>query len=210
MPKETLYLKLDQSVRIPSCHIYVKDLGKLYCRDRGLLDRIREKKVYTFQEGDRDEKVIGVMYLIALLKEEFPCLEVETIGETQTVVRREGNGQDFAALQAVKVCFVSGICFCGAFFTIMAFHNDIGVTQVFHRLYEMVTGQGSDGATVLEISYSVGLAVGILLFFNHVGGRRITQDPTPIEVEMRLYENDVDQAVAKAAEREKKSLDLDG
>ena len=106
-----------------------------------------------------------------------------------------------------KICFVSCICFFGAAFTIIAFHNDIGIIRVFDRIYETVTGRVSDGVTVLEISYSVGLAVGIITFFNHIGGRRITKDPTPIEVEMRVYEDQVNSALAETADREGKTVD---
>ena len=61
MPKETLYLKLERCVQIPSCDVYLKDLGKLYCRDGALLARIRSRKVYTLKEEDGGRKVISVM-----------------------------------------------------------------------------------------------------------------------------------------------------
>ena len=90
----------------------------------------------------------------------------------------------------------------------MAFHNDIGINDVFSKVYEMVTGQAGDGYGILELSYSIGLAVGITLFFNHIGGRRITKDPTPIEVEMRVYEKDVNNALIETADREGKTIDV--
>ena len=63
-------------------------------------------------------------------------------------------------------------------------------------------GHEPKAVNVLEISYSVGLAAGIILFFNHIGGRRITKDPTPIEVSMKNYERDVNQALIETADRE--------
>ena len=72
----------------------------------------------------------------------------------------------------------------------------------------MVEGYSSDGYTILEMSYSLGLAVGIIVFFNHIGGRRITKDPTPIEVEMRVYESDVNKALIETADREGKTIDV--
>jgi len=41
----------------------------------------------------------------------------------------------------------------------------------------------------------------MLVFFNHSLGRTITEDPTPIQVAMRNYEKDVDNALAETAER---------
>ena len=90
----------------------------------------------------------------------------------------------------------------------MAFHNDIGINDVFVKVYEMVMGQPGDGYGILELAYSAGLAAGIIIFFNHIGGRRITKDPTPIEVEMRVYEKDVNTALIETAEREGKIKDV--
>ena len=73
----------------------------------------------------------------------------------------------------------------------MAFNNDVDVTKLFSQMYELVTGQRTDGFTILEITYSIGLTAGILIFFNHFGKKRFTVDPTPMEVQMRLYENDI-------------------
>ena len=94
------------------------------------------------------------------------------------------------------------ICFFGAGFTIMAFHNDIDIRGVFASIYYLFTGEENDGFTILEVSYCIGLSTGIILFFNHVGKRKITSDPTPIEVEMKTYEDDVEKTLVENAERE--------
>lgn len=78
--------------------------------------------------------------------------------------------------------------FFGSAFTIMAFNNDISVTDVFDKLYGQVTGTKADGVNELEVCYCIGLGLGIILFFNHVGRKKITPDPTPIQIEMRKYE----------------------
>ena len=44
---------------------------------------------------------------------------------------------------------------------------------------------------IIAIPYSIGLASGIIIFFNHIFAKKITDDPTPIEVEMSLYEKDI-------------------
>jgi stage V sporulation protein AA len=48
---------------------------------------------------------------------------------------------------------------------------------------------------IINIPYSVGLATGIIVFFNHFTRKKITDDPTPIEVEMALYETEVNETV---------------
>ena len=53
----------------------------------------------------------------------------------------------------------------------------------------------------MEIAYSAGLMIGILIFFNHFGKRRFTVDPTPMEVQMRVYENDIQTTLIENAAR---------
>lgn len=209
MQKETLYMKLERNVEVQKPDVQLKDLGKLYCRDEKLLNRIRATKLFHFKPEDGGRRVVCVMKLIEMLQKEYENLEVESIGEAETVIELVKTNRYKGPWQTVKICFVSCICFFGAAFTIMAFHNDVGIIKTFQRVYEMITGQLSDGVTILEVSYSIGLALGIILFFNHIGGRRITRDPTPIEVEMRIYEKEVNDALVETADREGKMMDVD-
>ena len=93
------------------------------------------------------------------------------------------------------------LSFFGAAFSIMAFNNDINVTKLFAQLYEIVTGSPSDGFTMLEVSYSIGVGMGILIFFHHFSKKRGLSDPTPLEVEMRTYEDEIDQTIMETAGR---------
>ena len=90
----------------------------------------------------------------------------------------------------------------------MAFNNDVTVGDVFSKFYRQVMGKESSGVTELEICYSIGLAIGITLFFNHVGSKKITPDPTPMQVEMRKYEKDIDTTFIENAERKGHSIDV--
>ena len=84
-----------------------------------------------------------------------------------------------------------------------------GGTKLFGQIYELVMGKQSDGFTVLEeVTYSTGLTFGILVFFNHFGKKRFTVDPTPMEVQMRLYENDIQTALVENASRRKEELEV--
>lgn len=51
------------------------------------------------------------------------------------------------------------------------------------------------------MTYSIGIGLGVLIFFNHFMGKKLTADPTPMEVEMRAYEDQVDTTVLEASRR---------
>lgn len=60
-----------------------------------------------------------------------------------------------------------------------------------------------------EAGYSVGLAIGILVFFNHIAVKKLNTDPTPLEVEMRLYEENICKTLIDQAGRKEKEIDVD-
>lgn len=204
----TLYLKAEQNVELQSEDVYVKDIGKMICSDAHILSKVKTIKLHHFKEGEQKRQVISILKVIEEIEKTCPNVTVENLGEIDVLVEQINVDKHKSPVQTVKIIFVSLISFFGTAFTIMAFHNDIGINEVFQKVHEMVMGQTGDGYGILELSYSIGLAVGIIIFFNHIGGRRITKDPTPIEVEMRVYETDVNKALIETADREGKMLDV--
>lgn len=204
----TIYLKAEQNVEVQTPEVCVKDIATLTCSDSHILAKAKSLRLWKFQKGERRRQVISVLKVIEEIEKACPGANVENLGETDVVVEWIDVDRHKGFVQWCKLAFVALISFFGTGFTIMAFHNDIGISSVFSKIYEMVTGSPSDGYGILELAYSLGLAVGIILFFNHIGGRRITKDPTPIEVEMRIYEKDVNQSLIATADREGKTIDV--
>ncbi|MBQ2803510.1 MAG: stage V sporulation protein AA [Lachnospiraceae bacterium] len=206
--KQMVYFKGERYVEVQSTDVFLKDMGSIRCADKELADRLKAIKVKHFQKDGSKRCVISCLRLVELMEEECPHIQVELVGEPDILVewisvdKHKGLGVWF---KIVLVCLVS---FFGTAFTIMAYHNDIGINDVFSEVYRMVTNKEPGSINVLEVSYSLGLAVGIIVFYNHIGGRRLTKDPTPIEVAMRNYEYDVDMALIELADREGKEEEV--
>ena len=208
MANTVLYLKAEQNAEVMDAHVCVKDIASVYCADKNVCARVKALRVHKFHEEEKKRQVISVLKVIELIEKECPEVSVENLGENATLIELVNVNKHKGAVQWLKMIFVAAISFFGTSFTIMAFHNDISINKIFSRVYELVMGYPTDGYSILEVSYSIGLAVGIILFFNHIGGRRITKDPTPIEVEMRVYEMDVNKALIETADREGKTIDV--
>lgn len=208
MASTVLYLKAEQNAEVMDAHVCVKDIASVYCADKNVCARVKALRVLKFHEEEKKRQVISVLKVIELIEKECPEVSVENLGENATLIELVNVNKHKGAVQWLKMIFVAAISFFGTSFTIMAFHNDISINKIFSRVYELVMGYPTDGYSILEVSYSIGLAAGIILFFNHIGGRRITKDPTPIEVEMRVYETDVNKALIETADREGKTIDV--
>ena len=204
----TIYIRAEQNVEMQTEDVYLKDIAKLTCSDNHILAKVKAIKVHRFKEDEPKRQVISLLKIIEEIDKVCPGADVQSVGEAAVMVEYINVNRHKGPVQAIKLAFVAMVSFFGTSFTIMAFHNDIGINDVFTKIYEMVMGQQGDGYGILELAYSLGLAIGIIVFFNHIGGRRITKDPTPIEVEMRIYEEDVNKALIETADREGKTIDV--
>lgn len=204
----TIYIKAEQNAEMQTEDVYLKDIAKLTCSDEHILAKVKAIKLHRFKKDAPKRQVISLLKIIEEIEKICPDADVQSVGEAAVMVEYINVNRHKGPLQAAKLIFVAMVSFFGTSFTIMAFHNDIGINDVFTKIYEMVMGRQGDGYGILELAYSLGLAIGIIVFFNHIGGRRITKDPTPIEVEMRIYEEDVNKALIETADREGKTIDV--
>lgn len=198
----TVYLKCNRSVEVQSEDVFLKDLGSVRCMDNAVCAKMKGVKVHHFKKNESKRCVISSLKMVELMEQVCPNITVQVLGEPDVLVEWISVNRHKGWQQWLKAVLVSLVSFFGTAFTIMAYHNDVGVNEVFTEVYRMVMNREPGGLNALEVSYSIGLALGIIVFFNHVGGRRITKDPTPIEVALRNYEEDVDKALIATAGRE--------
>ena len=199
----TLYIKGERNVKVTKPDIYLEDIVSMECSDKTVLPGIRRLKILKISGKKEQRKVLSVLDIITCVHAAYPEVEVQNLGETDMIITCEQQKKTSVLLYGIKVVLVSATIFFGSAFSIMAFNNDVGGTELFGQIYEQVTGKKSDGFTVLEITYAIGLTVGILVFFNHFGKKRFTADPTPMEIQMRIYENDIQTTLVENASRKK-------
>ena len=204
----TLYIKGDRNVEVTEQDVFLKDIVKMECSDKKILPKLQTVKILKIH-GNREQRyVVSVLEIIACIHAAYPEVEVQNLGEADIIVTYENQKTPPYVWHILKVTAVAAIIFFGSAFSIMAFNNDVGGTKLFGQIYELVMGKQSDGFTVLEVAYSIGLTFGILIFFNHFGKKRFTVDPTPMEVQMRLYENDIQTTLVENASRRKEELEV--
>lgn len=199
-----LYVQTDRNMKVDKEQIILGDIAKLSCSNTRILERNQIRKVADLPKGKYGRYVLSATDLIREIEKEEEDVEVTHIGEPTFVITYEDPNAKNTLVSWIKTILVSMLTFFGTAFSIMTFNTDVSVSRLFNNIYQMFTGRISDGFTVLEVTYSLGIAIGVIFYFNHFGRRKITQDPTPMEVQMRLYEDDVDTTIIEKSEREGK------
>lgn len=205
---QVLYLKGDRDVEVTKQDVTVGDILSVECSNKTWIPKVKALRILKIKKGGRQRFVVSILKIIACIHEKYPNLEIQNLGEQDIIITYEDQKTPAFLWHLVKTAAVVLVTFCGAAFSIMAFNNDVDTTKLFQQIYQLVTGTTTDGFTILEVSYSIGLTIGILVFFNHFGKKRFTVDPTPLEVQMRLYENDIQTTLVENASRKEKEIDV--
>ena len=206
--KRTLYLKIEQAIELAKSDVTIGDVAKLECTDTSVLNRLKTEKLFSMDTAKGSRRIVSVLFIIEKIHEIYPELQVVNVGEADFVVSYHPKKQA-KIFECLKVGFVCITSFFGSMFAMMTFNEDVSTRELFGKMYTWVMGQEPSGVTILEITYSLGVSVGIIVFFNHIGKKYLTNEPSPVEVEMTGYEQQVNQALIQQVGRKGKELDVD-
>lgn len=201
---DVLYLQTDKNRRITDPHVRLSDVADISSNNPEVLQRCQVLRVMTLENGRYGRYTVSAMELIQLIQKKEDKVEVDHVGEAEFILTYEdpaGKNEIISWIKTVLVCLVT---FFGTMFSIMTFNTDVDIPALFEKISGQFTSN-PDGLAILEGTYSVGIGIGVIFFFNHFGKWKITQDPSPMEVEMREYENQVDQTILEMERRKERT-----
>lgn len=158
--------------------------------------------VFKISKDIKANYIISVMDIIKAVLKVFPQATISNQGEESMVLQflpedyKENKLWNF-----VKVAVVALTLFIGSSITIMSYHEDVGMAQIFSTIEEMFTGVKTNNPNWISIPYSIGIGLGIIVFYNQFGAKKLTDDPTPIEIEMSKYDKEIDDCLVDTANR---------
>ena len=175
----------------PTYEVKLGDVAQL-AGDSSVVELLQNEIVYKITAHDKTHVVIDVMKVIEITQQKASHVQINLLGSGQTLVEiiyeKKKTHPIFFGL-------VWLLLFIGAALAIIYFHEDVSMQQVHQRLYYMITGEFNAQPLLFQIPYSLGLGLGMVLFFNHVFQKRINEEPSPLEVEMFQYQQSLDQYV---------------
>lgn len=200
-----MYIRLRYRVQVkPNQKVFLKDIAQFLVHPR-IEGSLGNFLVHEVTPEDQHLVVIDIMKVIHMIKEDFLEMEVESIGPTQSIIEIIHPRKSPTLL---LVGFVWLLLFVGSGLAIMNFHEDVSMLEVHQKIYKMITGEVEEHPLVLQIPYSIGIGIGMILFFNQLFKKRLNEEPSPLEVEMFLYQQNLDQYVVMNENKEvEKKLD---
>ena len=73
------------------------------------------------------------------------------------------------------------------------------------KIYYTVTGEKKDKPLIMTIPYSIGLGVGVITFFSRIisKSKRRKKEPGPMEIELFLYNRDMEEYILNELVKDK-------
>lgn len=137
--------------------------------------------------------IVTIIDIINAIWKQYPNADVQSVGDPDVVIEYSiKHPKSHDVWEWVKVIGLCLVVFAGATVAVMTYNTDTSLGKTFVILNRILTGKQEEQPFLLTIPYSIGIAVGILVFFNHFGMKKVTDDPTPMQVEMKQYEKDVE------------------
>lgn len=194
MGKPDIFVRLKERIVIPpSADVplnYVADL----VAERDLKHQIGVLKIRFAQATRGKTIVITALDVVKGIKAAFPDTQIHLVGNNDCLVTIMGN-----EIKHWQRWFGAGlvmmILFFGSAMAVMNFQTDVSMPNVHRQIFRIITGLELENPLIMQIPYSLGVGFGMLLFFNHLFRKEINNEPTPLEVEMFLYQQSVNQYI---------------
>ncbi len=192
--KEIIYLRLRNRHFVTQGEtIYLRQISQIIAPD-DYENEIKNLAIYKVKKKDKHLIVIDVMQIIRAIREEYPKADVKSIGSPEIIVEIVSKSMNKNP-SILSIAFVWILLFIGSGLAIMNFHHDVSMLEVQRRLFYLITGVKKSKPLLLQIPYSFGIGIGMILFFNHVFKKKFNEEPSPLEVEMFLYQKNLDKYV---------------
>lgn len=180
--------------------VFLGDVAELYCSNNRLMKKCMQIPLLEIKEEQYGRYLVSVRDIIEAIGKRFPGVEVVPLGDPELVLEYARRSKGHVWLKYAKTVVVSLVIFVGSAFTIMTFLAEANVPGLLTRVREGFDVKEALGQRGMEICFSLGIGLGMIFYFNHFGRWRLQQEPTPMEMELHQYMEDVEETVLELEE----------
>lgn len=168
--------------------VYLKDVIDIYCPfniEKSISETI------VIPAAQNEIYAITALEIIRLIKNRVNVSSINLVGADKALIYFEGQNRKNTVWKWPKLFLTTFLLLIGSGLAIMYFHADVNMHKVHSVLYYMITGQNNSRPLLISIPYSIGIGMGIMVFFDvfHIGRKK--NKPGPLELEVYRYKKDI-------------------
>lgn len=206
MDKEKVYFKMEKKKAIEiNKDILVKDIGEVYCSNDWIKEKVENIRVKEKSDIENWDCITAIEVAEKVI-EKASNIDLDMIGEPEILIEYKSQERENKVYETIKVILVCIVLFFGASIAIINFHEDVDSRASLQGIYETFTGGKSKNPLIMAIPYSIGLGVGVIAFFTRIlsSSKRRAKEPGPMEIELYLYDQDMEEHVINEVKKNKK------
>lgn len=203
---EQVYIDLETKFSVDlNTHVYIKDVGEVYCSNDNIKKKVENVRVYNGKDKEIYDYISGTEITTKIL-DSIDNIDVTIIGGPDVLLEIKGQEKPKVFLKILKIALVMLVLFFGGVTAIINFYEDVGIKKSMAQIFYMITGSRKKNPLILTIPFSLGIGFGIFAFFSRTFSfsKRRRQEPGPMEVELFLYDKEMEDSILNELKNKEK------
>jgi stage V sporulation protein AA len=187
IPKEKINFSREKN------EIYLGDIYDIYPKQiKKDAENIILKK---YKNIDIDYDVVHVGEVIQSIKDIYQDMNINLLVVDDIIINFESIKKD--KTKFLRVIIVTIIVFMGSIMAIMNFHSDVNMADSQRIIVEVLTGKPDEYLVYFQMFYSMGIGVGVALFFNRIIPNYSKQEPSPLDLKVKSLTLEIENQLKK-------------
>ncbi|HZK34218.1 MAG TPA: stage V sporulation protein AA [Bacillota bacterium] len=183
MPNNKVYFQFKSNLnKLPDEPVYMSDIITTSGQE-SITNTIN--KLPIFPNGINNAVRVSAIDIVYLIDKELKNSDISVypIGVSELLLEPKQQHRTNRFLGHIKLLFALLLLFFGSGLAIMYFHSDVDMKGTHSQLYYLLSGERRENPIVFSIPYSIGVGVGIAVYFKIYGRKNKKNDPGPLELE---------------------------
>lgn len=182
IPKKTVPFNINNK------KIYLKDIYCVYPENQG--DKISRILLREYSNNKSKYDVIHVGEVIEAIKKVDPNRSINFLRTDDVIIYFDNGKKD--KTKYLRVFIVSIIVLMGSIMGIMNFHADVNMDKSQLNMVRSISKNPERYLGYFQIPYSIGIGVGVAIFFNKFIPTYAKDEPSPLDLRISSLNKEIE------------------
>ena len=169
-------------------NIYINDIFSINPKVKEEI--IKDICMRNYDNNNLRYDVIHLGEVIEKIKDELPSASINFLKPDDVIIYFKSNKKD--RTKYLRVLVVSIIILMGSIMGIMNFHADVNMYESQYKMVSILTKNANKYLPYFKIPYSLGIGIGVALFFNKFIPTYSKDEPSPMDLKMYSLNKEIE------------------
>ncbi len=179
--------------KIDKTHIYLDDIYEIFpSKHKSIVGNILVRK---YDKHELKYDVVHLGEIIDKINKKTQEYNITFLKPDDVIIYFDNNKKD--RTKYIRVFTISVIVLMGSIMGIMNFHADVNMLQSQTNMVSALTRNPNKYLPYFQIPYTIGIGIGVALFFNKFIPTYSKDEPSPLELKMISLNKEIENQIRK-------------